>query len=250
MWKTAEIQALDADGFRALADGHLPALRISAFATPDECTSLSDQLLSESLRTNSIPTVTRLGISQYQQGIRDSKDAYLDLAAELRPQFDKIFEASFDPTSRAIEHLRALGLDADIMAEPDGRQYWAGTAKLRTGETPVHVDFAAQDSPGWAVETAVAQLAWVLYLQVGEGGELRLWDHCWEPHMDVHQSPGHYAYDPIVVEGADSLDLKPVVGDVVLLNSRYFHTVTHTGNRLAFGSFVSVFADGRARLWS
>ena len=250
MWSTTQIATLDLDGFRALADGRVPALRIPEFATPGECADLSRLLLENSVRTNTIPAVTRLGISQYEQGIRDSKDAYLTQAAELRPTFAEVFSASFDPLSRFVGRLQATGLDVDIMSEPDGRAYWAGSGKIRTGTTPIHVDFAPQDSPGWAVEATVAQLAWILYLRIDAGGDLELWDRRWERELDVHQPSGSYAYEPAVIEGADHLAVRPVVGDVVILNSRYFHAVSHTEHRLAYGSFISVFADGTARLWS
>lgn len=250
MWTTTEIPTLDLAGFSALVEGRLPAVRIPDFASLDECSALSRQLLTDSLRTHTIPAVVRLGISQYQQGICDSKDGYFAQAAELRSGFSRMFADSFDPLTRFTEHLRSTGVDTGIMHEPDGRAYWAGSGKLRTGDSPLHVDFAPQDSPGWAVEEATAQLAWNLYLETSDGGYLQVWDRRWERGLDVHQSDKTYAFDPSVVDDATALEVIPVVGDIVVVNSRYFHAVTRTSHRLSFGSFISVFADGSARLWS
>lgn len=250
MWTTTRIPNLDVDGFHALAEGRIPALRVPGFASAEECADLGRALRRRSLRTFTVPEVVRLGISQYEQGVRGTKDDYLSQAARLRPEFAAIFAASFDPLGRFIGDLRAAGIDADIMREPDGRAYWAGSGKLRDGATPIHVDFAPQDSPGWAVGDAIAQLAWNLYLDVGDGGDLRLWDRPWEPELDSHQFDASYAYDPAVIDGADALTVPPVVGDVVMVNSRYFHTVTPARHRLTYGSFISVFTDASARLWS
>jgi hypothetical protein len=129
--------------------------------------------------------------------------------------------------------------------------YFAGNGKLRSGISPVHVDFAPQDSAGWAIARAGVQLAWNFYLRVpAEGGELLLWDKHWQPEDDGYQVDDNYYYDEAVVRDARMLRISVSPGEVIILNSRNFHAVSETRDRLAFGSFISVFEGNQLRLWS
>ena len=251
MWKSTKVAPASGETLRALIDNRVPAVSMSGFATPAEVEALARELTEHSLRTRSITQVTRLGISQYQQGLCGSKQEYFDTARSIAPAFRAIFERSLSPVDRFLSRLRELGFDADVMAEPGFGSYWAGTGKLRNGFSPIHVDFAPQDSEGWAIGESVAQLAWNFYLRVPPtGGELLVWDKLWLPEHDVHQVSDSYYYTDEAVEGVARLEFPVEAGQVVILNSRNFHAVAESEDRLAFGSFISVFDDGRLRLWS
>jgi len=177
MWKSTEILPLAHASVMDLIEHRIPAVRISDFANASEITRFKTRLLSNSCRTKSIEQVTRLGISQYQQGLRRSKEEYFRLAQEVQKDFDEIFRQSFSPLQRIIERLKSAGFDTAIMHEPGFGDYFAGSGKLRNGFSPIHVDYAPQDSQDWAVGASKAQLAWNFYLQVPDaGGELLLWD--------------------------------------------------------------------------
>lgn len=251
MWDVTSIQPLDQHTLVSLIRNRIPAVRIEEFAHQREIEALADGLLRTACRTRSISEVTRLGISQFEQGLRASKSSYFSLARQLGPVFSKIFADSFSPTGRMIERLRQAGFDTAVMAEPNHGPYFAGTGKLRNGYSPVHVDFSPQDSEGWAIAGATAQLAWNLYLQLpGDGGELLLWDKQWQPDDDRYQVDGQYFYDDDVVQGADMLRISVSPGEVLIINSGNFHAVAEARKRLAFGSFISVFPNQRLRLWS
>ena len=53
-----------------------------------------------------------------------------------------------------------------------------------------------------------------------------------------------------MVDGARRVDVLVTVGDVVILNSAVYHSVGQAAGRMGFGSFISLFDDGRFRLWS
>ena len=163
-----------------------------------------------------------------------------------------MFARSFDPVARLIAELRRLELDADLMTEPGFGAYWAGSGKLRNGATPIHVDFAPQDSAGWAVGATRVQLAWNVYLDnPGAGGDLLVWERRWSPEDDgTHQVEGEYYYRPEVVHGARRVEVPVTIGDVVFVNSSVYHAVADARRRVAFGSFISIFDDGRFRLWA
>lgn len=251
MWEDGNIQRISHDSLRALIDNRIPAVRIDGFSTNEEGRRLLEALLEHACRTASIAEVTRLGISQYEEGLRVSKGAYFERAHALKDQFSLVFSRSFAPVQRFIARLCEAGFDADIMYEPGFGHYFAGNGKLRNGFSPIHVDFAGQDSEGWSIADASAQLAWNLYLRVPcEGGELLLWDKQWHPEDDIHQVDDSYFYNDQVVYGADMLRVAVNPGEVIIINSRNYHAVAQSRDRVAFGSFISVFDDGRLRLWS
>lgn len=250
-WVTDQVVPFNTEGMRQLIANEVPALRIPAFATPGETTAFGEAIVARSRRTSSVPQVTRLGISQYQQGIMGSKAEYFAAAVEARAEYAAIFAASFDPLSRFIGVLRAEGFDAGVMEEPGWGPYFAGTGKVRNGFSPIHVDFSPQDSPDWAVGALEAQLAWNYYVQVPpSGGELLLWDKVWEPVHDVHQAEESYWYHPTAVEGAPELRVPVQAGEVLILNSRNFHAVAESADRLAYGSFIAVQGGGQLGLFS
>ena len=251
MWENNKIQPLSHSTLCALIDNRIPGVCISDFATAKEAENFTDELTESACRTNSIKQVTRLGISQYEQGLQASKENYFTLAKQLNEEFSKIFDQSdFEPVQRLIKIFKENGFEADVMQEPGMGSYFAGTGKLRNGKSPIHVDFAAQDSDGWEVAKANVQLAWNFYLRVPEnGGELLLWDKQWNSEDDIHQVEDSYYYHDDVVQHAKMLRVKVHPGEVIIINSRNYHAVSEVEDRLAFGSFISVF-NNMLRLWS
>jgi len=251
VWQSDAIEPLTQESLARLIDNRIPAVKVAQFAQQEEMQSLRAALLANADKTHSIPQVARLGISQYEQGLQGSKAGYFATASELETQFAGFFGRSFSPVQRLIESLQNCGFDADIMTEPGMGRYFAGNGKLRNGFSPIHVDFAPQDSTGWAIADAKAQLAWNLYLQVPtEGGALLLWDRLWTPEDDAYQVDGNYYYQEQVVHGARALRIEVSEGEMLIINSRNYHAVEESRDRLAFGSFISVFADNSLRLWS
>ncbi len=251
MWVTTKIPTICRSALLDLADNRIPAVRLEGFATPTQTHNFLSALLTRACRTSSIEQVTRLGISQYEQGLCASKDNYFALAQRFSAEFADIFAASFSPLQRLIDQLGAAGFDADIMSEPGFGRYFAGNGKLRNGFSPIHVDFAPQDSGGWAVAEAGAQLAWNFYLRIPkQGGELLLWDKLWSPPDDQYQVVDSYYYQEDVVRGTPMVRVPVRPGEVIFINSRNFHAVAQAEDRLAYGSFISVFERRRLRLWS
>jgi hypothetical protein len=252
MWSSRNIRPLSRTALQLLADGIIPAIRMPDFASLSECQALGQALLRQSPRSQSVPEVERLGISQYAHGIQQGKAHYFALVAEAVRRQAQSFADSFDPLSRFINQMNINGIHTSLMEEPGWGQYFAGCGKVRTGFSPIHIDYAPQDSAGWAVAHSVHQLAWNLYLDKGYegGGALLLWHKCWQPEDDIHQVSNCYYYKASVVAGLSPLRIDITPGEVLIINSRHFHAVEFATGRLAFGSFISLFEDGNARLWS
>ena len=249
-WQTWEPVPLSAQAVHSLIAGQLPAVEIPGFADDQETAELSAALYDMQARSQSIRQVLRVGISQYQEGVKGSKQEYFRRAAELLNQQQAVFARSFDPLQRIMQQLRAVEFDVDVMVEPGFGRYYAGVGKSRRGTSPIHVDFAPQDSRDWEVGQAAAQLSWNFYLNTPQGGRLVIWDRFWEPADDVHQVTDNYYYSNRVVAGARHIELNVAANNVLLLNSRNYHAITETPDRLAFGSFISYFPTNRLRLWS
>lgn len=252
MWEDNKIHLISHSSLCALIENRIPGVRIDSFASTEEANKLVDALMEHACRTRSVKQVTRLGISQYEQGVRASKEDYFSSANKLNDAFSQIFDQSgFSPVQRIIRIFGENGFDADIMQEPGMGSYFAGNGKLRNGFSPIHVDYAAQDSDGWAIAEASVQLAWNFYLRVPEeGGELLLWDKLWNSEDDVHQVEDNYYYRDEVVKGVKMLRVSVQPGEVVIINSRNYHAISDVEGRLAFGSFISVFDHDQLRLWS
>ena len=250
IWQTDHILPLTRNSLLQLIDARIPALRIERFATTVETQQLKRVLFQLPTRSQSISQVTRIGISQYEEGLRGSKQYYFDKVAELTTYLEMIFRQSFNPNQRLMDLFKAMGLDADIMMEPGYGSYYAGVGKSREGYSPIHVDFAPQDSRDWEVGRATAQLAWNLYLNTPSGGKLLLWEKLWQSSDDIYQVSHSYYYTDEVVSKSRKLEIDISEGELVIINSRNYHAVSETSNRLAFGSFISYFPEDKLRLWS
>ena len=249
-WRISHPLPLGESSVRELLRADIPAIRVDSFASEDEMEALKQAYIDFPAHSQTISQVLRLGISQYQEGVMGSKEAYFARAAELRAVQTSAFEQSFDPTQRLIDLLRDRGFDADIMQERGFGPYYAGVVKSRNGYSPMHVDYAPQDSPSWEVGKATAQLAWNVYLDTPRGGNLLLWDKRWHAAHEEFRVPGKVYYSEEVVGKAPLLELPVHAGELVIINSRNFHAIGETQGRLAFGSFISYFPGNMLRFWS
>jgi hypothetical protein len=247
-WQDRRIGSIDCASIDALVSNCIPTLRLKAFATDKEIQAPSSVLIESCQRFSSVPQVTRLGISQYDSGIERSKDDYFRLAQIATKTECAIFTSSLDHLARLRERFLAPGLHAGIMVEPGFGSYFMGSGKMRRGNSPIHVDLAPQNSPGWAIAQCVSQPAWDhdLEIPVG-GGEPPVWDRLWQRENDPFQVDDRYFCEPQVMDGADSLSIEVRRGHPAMITSRNLHAVAETENCLAIGSFISEFADYRLR---
>lgn len=251
MWKSIEIPQLSRKSLSLLVDNRLAAVRIRDFASTSELDLLKRGLIENNRLSSSIRQVTRFGISQYEEGLKHNKQNYFSLTQRAAQEQKNIFAGSFDPVERFITLLEVHVENTGIMEEPGYGRYYAGNGKMRQGFSPIHVDFAPQDSAGWAIGGSQNQLAWNLYIDIPQqGGELLIWDKQWQPADDIFQVDGNYYYDEAVVAGQNRLSIKPQRGEILLINTRNFHAVADSDNRFAFGSFIACLGEGSMMLWS
>ncbi len=251
MGKDVEEYSLNAANLELLLNNEIQVIRIKHFATSAEAEELAFQLLAHAKRTHSVKTITRLGISYYEQGIVDGKGNYFGLVEECNQTLETLTRTSFHPVRRLINLLSQYIPDVGVMSEPGYGDYFAGVGKLREGYTPVHIDFGPRDAPDWGIGEVTAQLAWNCYLRIpATGGLLKVWNKSWNPQDEAFAVEDTYYHSESVVENSEYRLYQPTVGDVLLLNSRNFHTVTPCQDRIAFGSFIGLMPNGALRFWS
>src|ERR671933_664830 len=85
------------------------------------------------------------------------------------------------------------------------------------------------------------QLAANVYLNMPEsGGSLSLWDASMLPeNLSDCRRQGGYGFDPEKI-GPPKLEIQPEIGDLILFNSRYLHSVSRVGvgGRLSSSCFI------------
>ncbi|MEM6500961.1 MAG: 2OG-Fe(II) oxygenase [Cyanobacteria bacterium P01_C01_bin.89] len=251
MWKSFNAYPLTEENLYGLIKNTIPLIRVPKFGTDQEAEELAERFLQFAARSNSVKTVTRMGISQYEQGTVGGKDNYFRRVEGAWSNLITVCKTTFNPTVKVMGLLREYFADVDILTEEGYGRYFAGVAKLRTGETPVHSDFPLLGATDWAIAKMEAQLSWNFYLRIpAQGGELRIWDKLWQVEDDRLLEKGTYYHDEKIISDIPSITIKPVLGELILFNSRNYHTVLPAQNRIAMGSWISLMPDESLRLWS
>ncbi|MEU6074510.1 proline hydroxylase [Micromonospora sp. NPDC047074] len=240
-----------------LMAGRLAALRVPGLLSAGRCQAITAALAAAPMdrydESRVFPAVAKFG-----PAINDHRHA-----GELR---DDYWEAA-----RAAEkHWSVLGLpdtprelclQAFRPAWPRitagrraGREMHVGIVREIDDGLQVHYDDAVREYRGRLLDTeVVAQLAFNIYLRVPpEGGETVLWRRRWQPADEDTRVPGGYGYHESVVDGTQSLTLRPTLGDGLLFDPRNYHTVRPAsgGRRISIGCFVGLTDDGLLALWS
>ncbi len=64
------------------------------------------------------------------------------------------------------------------------------------------------------------------------------------------QAEQTYCYSPEVIDGFEKVDILPVAGAVVIIDTRNYHAVERLFDSRTYGNFISFFPSERLRLWS
>jgi 2OG-Fe(II) oxygenase superfamily len=252
-WRQLSESPLTPSGLAALFSNQIPAIRISEFASLEECESLANIIQHRTMDPykDVDPPIGRIGITQFECR-DDEKSRYFGCVAQAESIRKAIVSSTFDPLERLVELFRHNGLDLKRAIEPGFGPYFAGAIRRINNCALLHVDLSSSDAQGWEVGRVRSQLAWNLYLRAGqEGGECVVYNRQWCEGDEKFRLRGSYGYDPTITAGVELLSLSPVAGDVVLFNCRNFHEVRSTvGDRITMGSFIGQTIDGRLIAWS
>ena len=259
IWTEAAVKLTSAS-LQAIVAGEKAAIRVTAFASPRECSQLCAAAQSAAVeqRDASTSPMQLIGANfSNHQGA--TKADYFALARSAASDLKQITQASFDPVARVIAALSAAWPQQVALAREDDEygNYFAGCIKTRTANSNVHFDYVPLIAPEYSIGNIREQLAWNVYLAMPQNsGETTLY-HKPVPH---HRAPSTVPdklnfIEPDYVENIESYSFKPNVGELAIFNSRFPHKISvdvdHTREqRVQIGGFAGVMPDGQIVLWS
>lgn len=241
----------------ALAAGTCAAVRVPAFLSPGDCTAVLDaldRLPVTQYNAERVPVrIARFGPALNDHRLPEGTLAaarYWDAADAARRAWA---ESALRPDPMAVA-LAAIGTGwgaAVLPATVDGRPAFGGTVREINDGALIHCDEVLREYPHAVFDQAlVAQLAFNVWVSVPDsGGETTIWRRRWQPADEAHRNG--YGYHPTVVEGAQSVTLRPGLGDALLFNPTHMHDVAPShGRRIAFACFLGLTTTGQLVAWS
>lgn len=252
IWEVEQPPSLEARHIETLLRNDIGAMVLPNFLSPSEChaVALALETAPWEVYADREPPVGKVGITQTEHADgREQQRRYFERVAAHEAIMREIFTtAGIDLLAR----VHALLADAwtrpvRVARDPTHGRYAVGVFR-RIGVARLHRDFAAVDAKGWSIASMVGQLAWNVYLAVGEGvgGETVVYRRPWTNHLERFRVADCYSYSAAAVAGAPSITIRPKLGDFVLFSSRNFHEVLTTRSaRITYSSFAGVTAEPR-----
>ncbi|MBM0233427.1 hypothetical protein JNW91_17130 [Micromonospora sp. STR1_7] len=240
-----------------LIAGRLAAIRVPGLLPAARChaitAALADAEMDRYDESRVFPVVAKFGpaINDHRDagGLRDD---YWDAARSAEKSWSTLGLAD-GPRELCLAALRAAWPDV-APGRRQGREMHVGIVREINAGLQVHFDDTAREYAGRLLDAdVVAQLAFNIYIRVPPvGGETVLWRRRWQPDDEALRIPGGYGYHEAVAADAQSLTLRPALGDGLLFDPRHYHTVRPAtdGRRISVGCFVGLTDDGRLVLWS
>lgn len=264
-WRSKEEAQLGAETLRALFDNEIPAIRIKAFATPDECRRFAEAVAeaeqhpivfaSKTGEALSKPKIGYIGIFQHYYRHKD-KSAYFAEVAAADAQLRAIFARSFDPIAR-MQTLLRRHTDRTIAIADEGEdygRYYAGIIRTMTIGADLHCDYHPYYARSYRIGRINAQIGWNIYASGrGVGGELVVYNNPWTPEVKGEEIPESFPLPRSTTEGVERFVIPITAGDVVMFNTRNPHEILPTKGddvRISLGTFLGRLPEGDLLLWS
>jgi len=249
--------AFHRDQIADLAAGRCAAIRVPGLMSEERCAQVMAAL--ETIEFDSYdearvyPAVMRCGV-----GVSDHRvDGRVDISywAALDRDRDRWsgMDLPFDPFAECRAAIGAHWPRQVEVGRHAGRRMGAGVAREPNNGFQVHFDDAIGEFDGiLLVANLVAQFAFNLYLSVPRaGGETVVWRHRWQPADEALRLPNSYGYSELVVDAAESFELKPAVGEGLLFDPRNYHAVRPSldARRVALGFSIGLTDTGDLLAW-
>lgn len=252
-WENVETKQLEQQHLDALLANDVGAVTVKGVAGVADRVGLRAALggANWELYADRQPPVGKLGITQTEHaGDMALQREYFARVADNAAQMDAIFAtAGVDLRARVMEiFANAWSRTVGVAVDPELGTYAAGVFR-KIGVARLHRDFAPVDARGWSIACVAGQLAWNVYLSVGDeeaGGETVVYRRPWTEALERFRVAGCYSYSAAAVAGAPSVTIRPQAGDLVIFQSRNFHEVLSTSaERITYSSFAGVTPEYR-----
>lgn len=259
-WTTSEAQPLSPASLDALIRNEIPAIRIPAFASAEECRAFTDAVVgSPDLKAYSVATPTYyLGIVvyEYRQG-EGRKAEFFDTVPSAAKALRDVYAKSFDAAARFREVVGAAWPHGTLKVphEPGFGDYCEAVSRVATGGVHLHADYAPYNSPDWQIGKISVQLAWNLYTQSGtQGGETTVYNAPWTPLPGEDPAKGMPSKEGLDSADTERFTFAPTIGEVVIFNGRNPHVIAPSSaeegvNRVTIGSFLGLTAERDLVMW-
>jgi hypothetical protein len=236
--------------------GQIAGLCVPEFLTAKECTELKQragQYEFENYR-NVVPGIEKVGITVFEFD-QIGKKEYFAAVESANRRIARLTDGICCPLQRVLDWFSALSPNRRVSVgdEPGLGPYFAGLFRRIEKGTPIHVDFAPIEQPGWAVAQVRSQLTFNIYLDVSpiDPGLVHVWQRQARAEDESFKIPESYGYRPEVVKDVPFATITPQRGMLMVINTRNFHQVcTAGGSRLAISSAVGQLPDKNLVLWS
>lgn len=257
LFVAVESAAITRSDVAGLVAGRIAAVRVPGLLPAARChaitAALADAEMDRYDESRVFPVVAKFGpaINDHRDG-GDLRDDYWE-AARAAEKGWSVLGLPDAPRELCLAAFRSAWPDV-APGRRQRREMHVGIVREINAGLQVHFDDAVREYAGRLLDAeVVAQLAFNIYVRVPPvGGETVLWRRRWQPSDEDLRIPGGYGYHESVADGAQSLTLRPELGEGFLFDPRHYHTVRPAtdGRRISIGCFVGLTDDGRLALWS
>lgn len=253
-----QTQELSAESLNDLFDNKISSVAVSDFLNVQECLVWKEALYREGLQiydydfeATGIPTASHLMTTHYLFEEDENPEKYLEQAEASNKLYARMAqETEIDILKRFDDLLFSHNCFVKVPQEKNILYSRVLARELKNGAS-LHADYAPFLKVDWQIRQIDAELAWNIYLDVPQsGGECHVYNKPWEKSDNQFIMGSSYGYDEQVVTGRDSQIIKPILGRLVLFNSRNFHKVSDSPtNRLTLGGHLGRQSCGKFLAW-
>lgn len=257
-WIDGSEHVLTTENLTLLLDNRIPAIRVPAFASPEECRAFAAAAKAGRMQFyNVADRIGYIGLAQYQYRWTRTREEFLADVPQAQADVQAVCDAAgFDPLQRLMDLLRAHWPASVDVAREDGRPYFAGIIRSTSDKIDLHVDWAPVNSPDYCIGAIDGQLGWNFFAEeLQSGGHTNVYNNPWNPEVKPGEIPKSYGLGRELTQGVPSITYRARAGDVVLFNTRNPHeiapgTTSPGGSRVSIGSFIGRMPDRSLVLWA
>jgi hypothetical protein len=179
-------------------------------------------------------------------------DDYFPGAKENNLQYQEFSrKIGFDPALKVATYMGEIVKKPVAIAQQDGKEYTYAMVRELSSSALLHADYAKFIPDYWSINCTKAQYAWNIYLtDPGEGGETVVYNRLWEKEDDENILGETYGYHRNIVDGKQSIEIKPAPGQLTFFNSRNFHEVKASSRiRVTVGGHIGLTDDDEVIMW-
>ncbi len=236
-----------------LISGKTPVIEIPDVLSKSECVLLCDEISKNHSICSGPDLITKIGTS-LSSHIYD-KANYFSNAQNSNQLVQNLFSHTISPIDKMHQILENLFQKKISTATEYDMKYSDCVIRIHKNGDSVHVhrDNCNFEMPEYLVSGYRNQLSAILYLQSPQsGGELTIYDKQWCKNDESQRNPD-FGYSSDVVDGVEYLTIRPIPGNLVLLNPNFYHkigSVCGPKPRISIGFFFAESSENNLYCWS